>query len=99
MGCRLDARGHFNEPHKGQSFGVGTLEVRNYLAGLHDPQLVDAELSQPEVKRWGLAASGLNAGAAATPTTARRACLDRPSHSIETAAAARRPTIGARSRP
>jgi hypothetical protein len=48
-----DARGHFNEPHKGQSFGVGTLEVRNYLAGLHDPELVDAELSQAKVETRG----------------------------------------------
>jgi hypothetical protein len=48
-----DARGHFNEPHEGQSFGVGTIEVRNYLAGLHDPELVDAELSEAEVKTLG----------------------------------------------
>jgi hypothetical protein len=27
-----DARGHFREPHTGISFGVGTLEVREYLA-------------------------------------------------------------------
>ena len=48
-----DARGHFKEPHDGQSFGVGTLEVRNYLADLHDPELVDAELSQAAVKTSG----------------------------------------------
>jgi hypothetical protein len=48
-----DARGHFKEPHHGQSFGVGTLEVRNYLEDLHDPKLVDAELSQAEVKTCG----------------------------------------------
>ena len=29
-----DARGHFTEPHDGNGFGLGTLEVRNYLAGL-----------------------------------------------------------------
>ena len=28
-----DARGHFSEPHDGEVFGVGTLEVRDYLAG------------------------------------------------------------------
>jgi hypothetical protein len=32
-----DARGHFSEPHDGERFGLGTLEVRNYLAGLHEP--------------------------------------------------------------
>jgi len=48
-----DARGHFKEPHDGQSFGVGTLEVRNYLADLHDPKLIDAELSQAEVETCG----------------------------------------------
>ena len=26
-----DARGHFNEPHAGHGFGIGTLEVRDYL--------------------------------------------------------------------
>jgi hypothetical protein len=48
-----DARGHFNEPHKGERFGIGTLEVRDYLAKLHDPELVDAEFSQAEVKTCG----------------------------------------------
>ena len=41
-----DARGHFKEPHGGKSFGVGTLEVRDYLARLHDPKLIIAQLSQ-----------------------------------------------------
>jgi hypothetical protein len=48
-----DARGHFKEPHHAQSFGVGTLEVRNYLRTLHDPKLVDAELSQAAVETSG----------------------------------------------
>jgi hypothetical protein len=48
-----DARGHFHEPHNGESLGVGTLEVRNYLAGLHDPELVDAEFSQAKVETCG----------------------------------------------
>ncbi len=48
-----DARGHFNEPHGGSGFGIGTLEVRNYLAGLHNPKVVDAEVSQAEVKTRG----------------------------------------------
>jgi hypothetical protein len=48
-----DARGHFTEPHDGESFGVGTLEVRNYLAGLRDPKVVGAALHQAEVKTSG----------------------------------------------
>jgi hypothetical protein len=48
-----DARGHFTEPHDGESFGVGTLEVRNYLAGLRDPKVVDAALHQAEVQTSG----------------------------------------------
>jgi hypothetical protein len=46
----FDARGHFAEPHDGEGFGIGTLEVRNYLAGFHDPKLVDASISQAEAK-------------------------------------------------
>jgi Topoisomerase 6 subunit A/Spo11, Toprim domain len=48
-----DARGHFNEPHGGSGFGIGTLEVRNYLANFHDPSIVDAELSQAKVETNG----------------------------------------------
>jgi hypothetical protein len=31
-----------SEPHTAHSIGLGTISVRNYLAGLHDPSLVDA---------------------------------------------------------
>ena len=48
-----DARGHFNEPHDGSSFGLGTLEVRSYLNGFHDPSLVDADVSQAKVDTSG----------------------------------------------
>jgi hypothetical protein len=48
-----DARGHFTEPHDGQYIGLGTLEVRNYLADLHDPSIVDASLSQAKVTTNG----------------------------------------------
>jgi hypothetical protein len=48
-----DARGHFTEPHEGEGFGIGTLEVRNYLAGLHDARLVEASLSQAKVETSG----------------------------------------------
>jgi len=29
----FDARGHFREPHTGHTFGLGTVEVRNYIRG------------------------------------------------------------------
>jgi hypothetical protein len=50
-----DARGHFTEPHdQGEkSFGIGTLEVRNYLAGFLDPSIVDAGFSQSRVETNG----------------------------------------------
>jgi len=48
-----DARGHFTEPHGGKSFGIGTLEVRSYLAGHHDPSLVNAGFSQAKVETSG----------------------------------------------
>jgi hypothetical protein len=48
-----DARGHFSEPHGGESFGIGTLEVRDYLAGLHAPELVEAALSQANIETRG----------------------------------------------
>jgi hypothetical protein len=48
-----DARGHFTEPHTKHSFGIGTLEVRNYLDGFHDPKLVDAAFGQAEVETSG----------------------------------------------
>jgi hypothetical protein len=48
-----DARGHFKEPHDGESFGVGTQEVREYLADLSDPDIVEAELSQAKVETNG----------------------------------------------
>jgi hypothetical protein len=48
-----DARGHFNEPHNEHAFGIGTLEVRQYLDKLHDPDVIDAALSDPKVKTKG----------------------------------------------
>jgi hypothetical protein len=48
-----DARGHFTEPHGSNSFGVGTLEVRSYLAGFHKPSFVDAGFSQGKVETSG----------------------------------------------
>jgi hypothetical protein len=48
-----DARGHFTEPHDGESFGIGTLEVRQYLDGFQDPDIIDAGFSQAKVKTKG----------------------------------------------
>jgi hypothetical protein len=36
----FDARGHIEEPHTNLQIGLGTLEVRNYLASMRRPQLV-----------------------------------------------------------
>ncbi len=48
-----DARGHFAEPHTKTSFGIGTLEVRNYLARFHNPYFSDAGFSQGKVATNG----------------------------------------------
>jgi hypothetical protein len=48
-----DARGHFTEPHDGEGFGIGTLEVRSYLKGIHNPSLVDADINQAKVETSG----------------------------------------------
>jgi hypothetical protein len=48
-----DARGHFTEPHGKKSFGIGTLEVRDYLAGFDDPSVSDAGFSQAKVETSG----------------------------------------------
>src|SRR6202048_4160493 len=49
----FDARGHFVEPFEGKSFGIGTLEVRSYLAAMDDPSIEEAKVSQAEVKTSG----------------------------------------------
>ena len=49
-----DARGHFEEPHGGAMIGVGTVEVRNYLAKLQDdPEIIDAFVDQATVQFKG----------------------------------------------
>jgi hypothetical protein len=48
-----DARGHFTEPYDGDSFGIGTVEVRNYLAEQCDPSVIDAAFSQAKVETKG----------------------------------------------
>jgi DNA topoisomerase 6 subunit A-like protein len=48
-----DARGHFAEPHGGRGFGVGTLEVRDYLANLHQPRIIAAAVREANVETLG----------------------------------------------
>jgi hypothetical protein len=48
-----DVRGHFREPHGGRIVGLGTREVRTYLAGLRDPKLVDALFARAMVETCG----------------------------------------------
>ena len=48
-----DARGHFNEPHTGHGFGIGTLEVRDYLKGFHEPAITEAGISQAKAEVFG----------------------------------------------
>jgi hypothetical protein len=49
-----DARGHFEEPHGGERFGIGTVEVRDYLAKLTDtPEIVPAFIDQATVSFMG----------------------------------------------
>ncbi len=54
----FDARGHFKEPHSyGEHsyglFGLGTLEVRQYLAKHKEPCIVPASLTQVRVETIG----------------------------------------------
>jgi hypothetical protein len=48
-----DARGHFNEPHAGHGFGIGTLEVRDYLKRFHEPSITEAAVSQAKAAIFG----------------------------------------------
>ena len=47
------ARGHFKEPHTNYSFGLGTVEVREYLASLRDPKLIAAFLKPAGIEFRG----------------------------------------------
>ena len=48
-----DARGHFNEPHAGHGFGIGTLEVRRYLEDLREPSITEAGIRQARADIFG----------------------------------------------
>jgi hypothetical protein len=51
--CVWDSSGHAGEPHGGCRFGLGHVEVRQYLAGLHDPSIIDAGFSPAKVDITG----------------------------------------------
>jgi hypothetical protein len=44
-----DARGHFMEPHSQESIGIGTLDVRGYLASWTDGDDVGTDVEPPEL--------------------------------------------------
>jgi hypothetical protein len=44
-----DARGHFMEPHSQESIGIGTLDVRGYLASWTDSDDVGTDVEPPEL--------------------------------------------------
>jgi DNA topoisomerase VI subunit B len=48
-----DDRGHFIEPHGGQKFGLGTLNVRRYLAGLRAPRIEEGHFSDAAISTHG----------------------------------------------
>jgi hypothetical protein len=48
-----DDRGHFTEPHTGLSIGLGTIGVRNYLAGVSPPKFEEPSLAAGSVDTHG----------------------------------------------
>jgi hypothetical protein len=44
-----DARGHFEEPHTNRRIGCGTIEVRNYLAAMKQPEILAAGFSDANI--------------------------------------------------
>jgi hypothetical protein len=48
-----DDRGHFVEPHTGKSFGVGTLNVRDYVASFASPAFKEAGFAGARIKTSG----------------------------------------------
>ena len=49
----FDDRGHFTEPHTGYMIGLGTLNVREYVAGAHEMQIEQAGLSPAHIVTRG----------------------------------------------
>ena len=48
-----DDRGHFAEPHSGKAFGVGTLNVRDYVGGYANPDLQEAGFAPATITTSG----------------------------------------------
>ncbi len=48
-----DDRGHFAEPHSDISFGLGTLNVRNYLRSIKAPDFIDAHFEDTQIQMIG----------------------------------------------
>jgi hypothetical protein len=48
-----DDRGHFTEPHTNVHFGVGTSNVRNYIGGLGEPEVIEAGFAPAKVETHG----------------------------------------------
>lgn len=48
-----DDRGHFREPHTGKAFGVGTLNVRDYVASYTSPAFEDAGFAPATIETSG----------------------------------------------
>ena len=44
-----DARGHFEEPHTNRRIGCGTIEVRNYLHAVKEPDILPADFADASV--------------------------------------------------
>lgn len=49
----FDDRGHFDEPHTDAGFGVGTVNVREYLTQRHRPSVTQAALAASSVETSG----------------------------------------------
>ena len=48
-----DDRGHFMEPHTARVIGLGTLNVRHYLSGMHVPKFEEADFAAASVETNG----------------------------------------------
>ena len=48
-----DDRGHFCEPHTGKAFGVGTLNVRDYVGKYGSPVFEEAGFADATIKTYG----------------------------------------------
>ena len=48
-----DDRGHFIEPHTGKAFGIGTLNVRDYIASYASPSFEEAGFADAVIKTSG----------------------------------------------